>query len=91
MDIQYSSQKIFPLYEEDIEYYAHQLQMLVYFYRKHIYIKNEKQLKAIEELEYYATQLVNKNYAAVITNANEIISRESPDSHVKDLPPWVPF
>ena len=88
MDIHYTPKKIFPIYEEDLEFYAHQLMCLVHYYRKHIYIKNEKQLKAINELEYYATQLVNKNYSALIMNADEIITKEEPS---KDIPPWAPF
>ena len=88
MDIQIEPKRIFPIYEEDLEFYAHQLQMLVYLYRKHIYIKDDKQLRALNELEYYATQLVNKNYGALIMNANEIISKDTPSD---DSLPWLPI
>ena len=88
MDIQIEPKRIFPIYEEDLEFYAHQLQMLVYLYRKHKYIKDDKQLRAINELEYYAKKKKKKNYGALIMNANEIISKDTPSD---DSLPWLPI
>ena len=76
MNIQYDAKRPLKLFEEDLEFYAHQLYALVKLYREHIYIKSDKQLNALNELEYYANQMVNKNYDALITNAHEIITKD---------------
>lgn len=82
MDVHYTPKRIFRLYEDDLKFYSKQLYELVNLYRKHIYIRTDKQLQALNELEYYANQLINKNYNAVITNADEIISKDDPSNDV---------
>ena len=62
------------LYVSDIDFYARQLLELVTVYRKHIYLQEDRDVKILNELEYYARQLMNRQYDSLITNANEIIS-----------------
>ena len=86
MDIQYNAKSCKKpiIYAEDLEYYAKQLMTLVTIYRNSIYIKSDAQANALNELEYYAQQLISKNYDMVISNANEIISYQDPLT----VPPW---
>lgn len=65
---------IMKLYVSDIDFYARQLLELVTVYRKHIYLQEDRDVKILNELEYYARQLMNRQYDSLITNANEIIS-----------------
>lgn len=86
MDIQYNpkANKKPIIYADDLEYYAKQLMEFVTLYRNNIYVRTDEQANALNELEYYALQLVSKNYDMVISNASEIISYQDPLS----VPPW---
>lgn len=78
-----SEKPILKISVDDIEYYASQLSELIRLYQKHIYIPDEESQKIVSELEYLATLLVNREYASLITNANELITN--------DLDETVPF
>ena len=86
MDIHYNpkAEKKPVIYSDEIEYYAKQLYSLMQAYRRLIYVKDEDQEKVIQELEYYAAQLISKNYDQVITNSKELISY----ADKIDGPPW---
>ena len=75
MDIRYNSNvnQFMKIYTEDLEYYGLQLNALIQTYRQHIYIRSDEQLKALNELEYYAQMILSKNYDAIITNSREVI------------------
>lgn len=63
----------------DIDFYAKQLFELVTLYRKHIYVQSDKQEQALNELEYYARLLIQREYNSLISNAHELITTEDYD------------
>lgn len=69
------------IYEDDLQFYGSQLLALVQTYRKHIYIPDDEIEKILNELEYYAMQIVNKQYQNIITNAHELITTD-PDAGI---------
>lgn len=79
MDIFYNKKAnnpVMKVYQDDIDFYAKQLLTLVHLYRKHIYLKTDRDVAILNELEYYGKQLANHAYQTIITNAEEIISTE---------------
>ena len=62
-----------PLYIEDLDYYAMQLVAFVNNYRDMIYIRSDADVHRLNELEYYAQILYNRQYEALISNAHEIV------------------
>lgn len=76
------------IYDEDIQFYGRQLLELVTAYRKHIYVKTEEQLKALNELEYYAQMILSRNYDMIMTNSNEVITQPDPNYKSEDEYPF---
>ena len=65
-----------PLYIEDLDFYAMQLVAFVNAYRDMIYLKTDADVQRLNELEYYAQLLYNRQYSALISNAHEIVKTE---------------
>ena len=68
---------VMKLYVDDIDFYARQLFELVTVYRKHIYLETDKEVDVLNQLEYYARLLMNRQYDSLIMNANEIITNDT--------------
>lgn len=90
MDIQFNSNtnKHPKVYDEDIQYYGRQLLAMVTAYRQHIYIKTDEQLKALNELEYYAQMILSRNYDMIMTNSSEVITQPDPNYKPDDEYPF---
>lgn len=77
------------LYIEDLDDYGENLMTLIQMYRRHIFVSDLDTEKILQELEYYATQIINRNYDALIMHADELIMHDP--SEPKELPKELPF
>ena len=56
---------------------------LVDLYKRHIYVINDEEQQALDELESIAVAIVNKRYDDIITNSSELIQPTHPNSFPK--------
>lgn len=73
------------IYIEDLDEYGKGLWNLIQMYRKHIFVNDPDTEKTLQELEYYAVQLINRQYQNLIMHADEIVMRD-PNPIPKELP-----
>lgn len=64
------------IYVEDLDEYGHGLWNLIQMYRKHIFVNDDETEKILQELEYYAIQLINRQYQNLIMHSEEIVVKD---------------
>ena len=73
------------IYVEDLDEYGHGLWNLIQMYRKHIFVNDDETEKILQELEYYAIQLINRQYQNLIMHSEEIVVKDPNTQQFNEL------